>query len=264
MKSKDYISYKNQAIKLDPKTLKNLKEPEVLLKVLDYVAVEQPFSFKKEKSLIQFLIDVHYDNKELHEKKFFSILLLHAIKLNHFDVVQNLLNKNSSNDIMNKFIRGNEIWTSYNSHVDWERKRLSYTPLVMAASVRNAKMFKFILDKSDFTSQVKMQQFPLEQITEDLIASITHDTFEKNEILMNFTQAIFYNCPEKMDKFIQYYDVYKNYDLTEMIKSVSVENKKLDMNKVKNFSNEFVSYFEKIQLEKILQEEKSQKKRMKI
>lgn len=151
---------------------------------------------------------------------------------------------------MNTFIWGNDIWSNFNSNVDWQRRRLSYTPLVMSSYVRNAQMFKLILEKSDLTIQMKTNQFPLEQITEYLIASITHDTFEKNEMLMNFTQKIFYSSPDKMDKFVSYYNFYQDYDLNKIIKTIRVDNKKLDLNKIKNFSNEFVSYFEKIQLER--------------
>lgn len=265
MKSKDYISYKNQIIKLDPKTLKNLKDSEILFKVLYYVAVEQPFSPKKEKNVIQYLVDSHYDKAELHEKKFFNILLLHAIKLNHFEVVQSIINKNQSLDMMNKFIFGSDLWPSYSYNIDWQRKRVSYTPLVMAASIKNQKMFKFILDKSDIMLQTKTNQFPLEQFTEDLIASITHDSFGQNEMLMNFTQEVFNKCPDKMDKFIAHYENFaKFYDLSELIKTISIERKNLDTEKIKNFSNEFVSFFEKKQLEKALFEEKTIKKRMKI
>src|SRR5579875_1198281 len=164
MKSKDYISHNNKDIKLDPKNLKSIQDPTILLKILHYVAIEQPFSPKKEKMLLQHIVDFHYDKAKLHEANFFRIFLLHVIKLNHFEIVQDLVKKNLFSDTMNKFLHGHDIWPSFNSHIDWQRKRLSYTPLIMASSVKNPKMFEFILNHSDLALQIKFNNFPLEQV----------------------------------------------------------------------------------------------------
>lgn len=272
MKNKEYISFKNQIIKLDQNSLKNLQSSEALFEVMYHLTTNQHFSYKKEKQLLQLLVDFHYDKKELHEKQFFDVLLLHTIRLNHFEVVQSLIKKTHPSLNLNTLTYGNKIWPKYMSSrtriIDWKMQRQSLTPLAMAVCVNNNNMFKYIIEKSDFHFQLSKKvnfPFPLEYVTENLIASITSETFEKNEMLKLFVQNLFEKTPEKMEGFILYYEKHcQYYDLTETIRSIYHDNKVLNLEKIKAFPEQFVSFFEKKQLEHLLSEEKTVKKRMKI
>lgn len=264
MKTKDYILFESQTIKINEKSLKNIQSTELLFELMLSIVSQSHFSHKKEKHLLECFITYHYDKEKLHEKHFFDILLIHCVRLNHFDLVQYLLDCPSLNPRLSvdSFMGWRKLW-SKSSKEQLYLSKSHTSPLDMAVTQANVKMFNYLLKKSNL--DVQFRQVSLERFTKELIASITHDEVEKNEILINFSQALFEQTPNKMPEFIGYYNKYVEfYDLKELIKAIRYEHKLLNLDKIIHFAQQISSLVEKKQLEKNMTPSPVKRSKMKI